>query len=73
MTSVDKTAISFGALQGFAPWAAFSTPEEIYVALLPGRDDESICRFDSFTCDRHAWAGRRHQCRTLLRHLSDGF
>ncbi len=37
--------------------------EEIYVAVPPDRDEESIRRFSSFTCDLHALADWLEQCR----------
>jgi hypothetical protein len=37
--------------------------EEIYVAVPPDRDEDSIRRFSSFTCDLHALADWLVQCR----------
>jgi transposase len=37
--------------------------EEIYVAVPPDRDEQSTCRFSSFTCDLHALADWLGQCR----------
>lgn len=37
--------------------------EEIYVAVPPDRDEESIRRFSSFTCDLHALADWLVRCR----------
>ena len=37
--------------------------EEIYVAVPPDRDEESIRRFSSFTCDLHALADWLQKCR----------
>src|SRR6202163_1121423 len=36
--------------------------EEIYVAVPPDRDEESVRRFSSFTCDLHALADWLEQC-----------
>src|SRR5580693_9170618 len=37
--------------------------EEIYVAVPPDRDEESVRMFSSFTCDLHALADWLQQCR----------
>jgi hypothetical protein len=48
--------------------------EEIYVAVPPDRDEESVRRFSSFTCDLHALADWLQQCRirTVARESTGG-